>query len=176
MAPLAGLRLRPTNFRAAFLAALACIALVTGYILLLDGVLFRGHLPPAYVSFFGGPDLPLRIVAMAVKAVGEEVAFRLILMTGIVSIGGLIWRKDWKTHPAVFVVAILLVQMADVLPQTPTPATATAFTYDVLRFYLPGLVWGWLYWRHGFLAGLIAHPLTHVVLQPLLLVALKATW
>lgn len=45
--------------------------------------------------------------------------------------------------------------------------------YATLRYWLVGAVWGWLYWRHGFLAALAGHGLSHLLLDPLLLRALQ---
>jgi hypothetical protein len=35
-------------------------------------------------------------------------------------------------------------------------------------------VWGWLYWRHGFVSALLGHGLCHLLLDPALRAALLA--
>lgn len=54
-----------------------------------------------------------------------------------------------------------------------------ALTPDVLAFVvggntLAGLVFGWLFWRHGPEAGMVAHVLGHVVLVGVVVVGLAA--
>jgi hypothetical protein len=45
--------------------------------------------------------------------------------------------------------------------------------YASLRYLAVGSVWGWLYWRHGWVSALIGHGAAHLVLDPLLLVGLR---
>jgi len=47
--------------------------------------------------------------------------------------------------------------------------------YAGLRYWLVGCVWGWLYWRHGWLAAVAGHVLTHPVLDPVLYLVLTGT-
>jgi hypothetical protein len=65
---------------------------------------------------------------------------------------------------------IILSQLANVFPLLlDTPV------YSLLRFWLVGSVWGWLYFRHGWLTAAVAHPLTHPVMDPLLRLTLDLT-
>jgi hypothetical protein len=43
--------------------------------------------------------------------------------------------------------------------------------YGSLRYWLVGCVWGWLYWKHGFVTAAAAHGACHLLLDP----ALKLT-
>jgi hypothetical protein len=156
---LGGLRLLPRDWSAAGKAIAASIVGVTLFILILDGVIFRHALPPGYVELYTSPLIPRTPTAFFLSAV-EEVKYRLLLMTALVMLMSL-WRKPLP--PLAFIAAILISQFVNV------GALVIAFPiYSSLRFWLIGCVWGWLYWRHGWLAALIAHPATHIVLDPLL--------
>ncbi len=66
--------------------------------------------------------------------------------------------------------AILVAQFADI------GGLVVAWPeYAVPRFWLVGTVWGWLYWRHGFVSALAGHGLCHLLLDPVLRAALLAT-
>jgi hypothetical protein len=166
-----GLRFWPKDWRAAVIVTVACMVSVAALVVFTDWA-FRPILSPGYVAVFGGPNLPRRILAYMAGAVGEETVFRLLLMSGLVAVGNLLWRGDGASRPALFVAAIAIAQAANVLPKLTEPSSPAEVVYDVLRFYVPGLVWGWLYWRHGFLAALTAHPACHLILQPALLLVL----
>jgi hypothetical protein len=47
-------------------------------------------------------------------------------------------------------------------------AAPLSIIYVIVRFIGPGVLWGYLYWRHGFLTAEISRAATHVFLQPLL--------
>lgn len=154
-----GLRLWPDNAPAAAKAVAASVAGVTAFILLLDAVVFRDALPADYVTIYTSPLLPRMLLACFGAAV-EELTFRLIGMTAIVALIGL-WRRPVPV--AGFVAAILLSQLVNVLP------IVLAYPlWGTLRFWVVGSLWGWLYWRHGWTAALVAHGTIHLLLDPLL--------
>ena len=171
MGLIGGLRFWPKDWRAAIVFTAVCTVSVATLVVFTDWA-FRPILSPAYVAFFGGPNLPRRILTYMAGAAGEEAVFRLLLMSGLVAVGNLLLRGDGAAKPALLVAAITLAQAANILPKLTEPSSAAEVVYDVLRFYVPGLVWGWLYWRHGFLAAMIAHPACHLILQPALLLVL----
>jgi hypothetical protein len=164
-----GYRLLPRDPRRAIVAVVGSVALVTAIVLVADCVIFRQTLPAGYVRLFSGPDLMGRIRLFAAKAMLEEVAFRLVVMGAIVAVGGWLDRdRKGVAAPFIFVIAILVAQAVNLGLQLRPPSNVGEDVYDLLRFYLPGVVWGWLCWRHGFISAFAAHPLTHLVLQPLL--------
>jgi hypothetical protein len=77
------------------------------------------------------------------------------------------WRRP--IPPLAFVVAILVSQFANV-----GGLVLAIPLYATLRFWMVGSVWGWLYWRQGWLAALIAHGTIHLLLDPLLALVLRA--
>lgn len=159
------LRLLPSDWKKAATAIALSIVGTTGFILILDCVLFRPHLPSSYVSFFTGPLAP-RTLAMCILAVLEELRFRLALMSALVLAAAALWKR---TPPAwCFLLIITGAQLANVgmfVLHDPV--------YASLRYLAVGCVWGWLYWRYGLVSALIGHGTAHLVLDPLLLVGLR---
>lgn len=153
--------------RDTFRAARACAASlvgVTAFIVLLDTV-FRHHLTPQYVSSFTGPLLP-HIGAMIRLAALEEVWFRLFLMSGIIYLGTI---RAGRAPRWFFWCAIALAQFANVgLFVIADPV------YASLRYWAVGCVWGWLYWRHGWLTALAGHCCCHLLLDPALYLLLSS--
>ncbi len=161
---LSGLGLRPADWRKAALAVAVSIAFVTAWIALVDGVLYRQSLPTDYVAHYTGPLTP-RMFAACLAAALDEVKFRLLLMTALVMLFAW-WRG--RLTPAWIVAAIVIAQFVNV-----GGIVLAAPLYGALRFWLVGCVWGWLYWRHGWLAALAGHGACHLLLDPVLLVVLR---
>ena len=153
----------PTNARTAAAAALACVVGVTFFILILD-ITFRQSLPQSYVARFTSPLLPRMLLACVGSAL-EEVKFRLLVMTLIVA--AIQWWRGRVSAPAM-VIAILLAQLANV-----GSLVITDPLYATMRYWAVGSVWGWLYWRHGWLAALAGHASAHLLLDPLLYMVLS---
>lgn len=162
--PFAPLQLRPESRRAAAGAILLAVLGVAAAIVGLDGWLFRGHLPQDYVEFYTGPLSPRTFVVCAF-AMMEEVKYRLLLMTALVVLARLM---RVPLTPAVLWGIIVIAQFANV-----HALVLDDPLYATLRYWAVGCVWGWLYWRHGWLSALLGHGVSHLALDPLLLVALK---
>jgi hypothetical protein len=158
-----GLRLFPTNRAAAVRAVGASVLGATLFILVLDALVFRRSLPPGYVAFYTSPLLPRTPVLCAMAAI-EEFKFRLLLMTGL-TMAIALWRERVSNRQ--FIAIILASQLCLVWQMVLADPL-----YGALRYWAVGAVWGWLYWRHGWLAGLAGHMTTHLLLDPLLLVSL----
>lgn len=124
----------------------------------------RPFLPASYHQFYTEPLFP-RMFRSCLRSLEEEVLYRLILTTLLASIP-LLWRRQpgrWW-----IVGAIVLAQLVNV-----HAVVAAAPPWGILRFWVVGCVWGWLYWRHGFLAALLTHGSAHLMLDPLLLGLLR---
>jgi hypothetical protein len=85
-------------------------------------------------------------------------------MTGL-TMAVAMWRQRIST--GMFITIILASQLWLVWP-----LLLAAPFYGALRYWAVGSVWGWLYWRHGWLAGVAGHSATHLVMDPLLLLTL----
>jgi hypothetical protein len=159
------LRLFPTNPRGAMVASAVSAGAVTLAILFIDSVLFRGRLSSAYVSTFTVGPLAPRMASFMLRSVYEETAYRLGVMTALVAIA---CRLQAAVSPVVMIAVIILAQLANVWPLIlADPA------YASLRYLAVGCVWGWLYWRHGWVSAVGGHVGAHLALDPLLVVALK---
>lgn len=162
---LTGLRIVPQRPFAATLAVAACLVAVSGWVILLDAVLFRSHVRPEYLASLQGP-LGAHVALYAILAAVEEVKVRLVLMT---LLAALAVRLRGRLAAGAAIAIILAAQLASV-----GALVIDDPLYAALRFWLVGSVWGWLYWRHGWLAALAGHVLAHPVLDPLLRLALAA--
>jgi hypothetical protein len=124
---------------------------VTAFILALDTAIRPS---PDYIAFFTSPLWP-RTALMSAKAAIEEVEYRLLLTTLLA------WAfSRWRWG---IVAAIILAQLVNVWPWVLADPL-----YGSLRFWLVGCVWGWLYWKHGFVAALFGHSACHLLFDPLL--------
>lgn len=158
----ADLRLWPSDRAAAARAVMLAVLAVCAWIALLDFG-FRHILPREYLDHYTAPLWP-RMALACLGSMGEELVFRLGVMTLLAALPTLVGRKagdGWM------VAAVVLTQLANV------GLLVLAYpVYGALRFWLVGCVWGWLYWRHGFASALAGHGLSHLLLDPLLLLVL----
>lgn len=155
----AGLRLLPTDRAAAFRAVVLAVLGVCLFIAALD-LAFGALLPAGYREFYTMPLWP-RVLRSSLGAIEEELLFRLLLTTALAALP-LLWGK--RAGPGWIVAAIVLAQLANV-----HALVLLAPPWGMLRYWLVGCVWGWLYWRHGLVSALIGHGTVHLALDPLLL-------
>ncbi|AQG80662.1 CPBP family intramembrane glutamic endopeptidase [Spirosoma montaniterrae] len=99
--------------------------------------------------------------------VTEEIMLRFGLMTLFVWLLSVILRTQ---HPAVYWIAIVGAALLfgaghltalNLMVAQPSP---TLVVYIVLANALAGVVFGWVYWRHGLVFAMIAHAVAHVVM------------
>jgi membrane protease YdiL (CAAX protease family) len=118
------------------------------------------------------PPLWQRVLVCFYGGINEEVFLRLFLMTL------LIWLVTRVTHRAVPTaatvwLAILIVSVVFGLGHLPMtarfmPLTALVVTRAIILNGIAGLLFGWLYWRRGLEAAMLAHFATDVILHVLL--------
>lgn len=156
--------LLPADWRRAGVALAASIVGVTAFIALLDGLVFRGALPGEYLGFYTSPLHP-RMLQACLSAAQDEVMFRLLLMSAAVIV-----LTKWRgaLSPGWIVAVIVAVQFVNVWE-----IVLALPLYGSLRFWAVGCVWGWLYWRHGWLTALVGHSAVHLLLDPVLLWLLR---
>jgi hypothetical protein len=162
---MAFLRILPANPKTAALAITASAIGCTAGILAIDAA-FRGTLGPAYVAAFTSPHQAAATMIYMTKAARDELA-RLFVLGAM--LGAATWLRRGRTVglPAALILAVVA-QALILAPQLAMPADLTGLTYCALRYVAPGVLWGWLLWRHGFVAALLGHTLTHPMLDPLL--------
>ena len=161
-----GLGILPTDRQAALDTTVRAILGVTIFIVLLDTVIFRRHLDVGYIAFYTSP-LAGRTIPMCLKSLTEEFSYRLLIMTAIVAIIRIV---RGKVSPQSFIVSAIIAQFYGVWPYVVHDPL-----YASLRYLAVGTAWGLLYWKRGWLAAASGHGLTHLVLDPLLLLGLIHT-
>jgi hypothetical protein len=168
----AGLSLLPHGLAHPVAASFGIGFTVAIAIVLIDGVLFRAILPPEYVASFHH-GLGERMAYYMLRAFNENILYRLFLMSSIVWALGLVWRNaQGKIPPGAIWFAIISAQAVPMflngLPLFSEAITPATILFIVVRFILAGVLWGYLYWRYGFLTTEIAHVSTHIFLQPIM--------
>jgi len=133
-------------------AGFACL------MLLMDNLLFAGSGLPRIRSTASLP-LWMRAIIPVYAAVTEEVIYRLGIMTVVVWIATFVVRQPTGSPPAAAVwlgiaLAAVLFGLAHVanVPNAPRPILR-AVTLNGFA----GTVLGWLYWKRGFEAAVMAH-------------------
>ncbi|UCD49136.1 MAG: CPBP family intramembrane metalloprotease [Phycisphaerales bacterium] len=118
------------------------------------------------------PPLWQRVLVSFYGGINEEIFLRLFLMTFLIWLGAKLTRR---TVPAALTiwVAIIAVSIVFGLGHLPMIARLTALTPVVVARALvlngiAGVLFGWLYWRRGLEAAMIAHFTTDIVLHVLL--------
>jgi hypothetical protein len=134
-----------------------------------DATLFAGAVPQIQHYMLANLTTLQRIVFAWRGVLYDEVVLRLgavTLLVWLAQAGGL--AGPARRWPAILAAAFL------VWPLTVTPylghlqwSVATVLR-EVLLHGAAGTLWGWLYCRHGWLAGLVGHWAAHLALQPLL--------
>jgi len=164
--PFADLQFTPVSGRwmAAAVAAIVAAVAVSAIAVAADTA-FRSHLAADYVTQYTS-DLMPRMAFMVLTSTYEEVKWRLVLMTLLIAAARLILGR--RPPDGVFIAVIAFVQFCNV-----ADGLAAAPVYSAFRFFLPGCVWGWLYWRHGWMTGLAAHAGCHLIMDPVLRIVLS---
>lgn len=159
-----GLRFFPRDWREAALTCAFAVFAVAVFVVLLDCGPFGRHLSASYVAFYTSPLLP-RLPVMCLKAMLEEVVYRGVLMTACALVLAAVWRRP--PPGAAMVLIIIGTQAANV-----GAVVLADPLYGTWRYLAVGCVWGWLYWRHGWVSALVGHASVHLVLDPLLKIGL----
>ena len=170
-APGAGLQFAPADRKGPILVPLAAAVAVAVWCVAIDW-LFRAQLHPGYAAFIQQVPVAERILLFAMRAVNENILYRLFVTTLLVAAIGRFWRAGTRPADGAYWMAIILAQVINVVITVAGPTTPLLVLHDGLRYVVPGVVWGWLYWRRGFQSVEIACTSVHVALQPLLTLAL----
>jgi hypothetical protein len=168
-----GLRLEAQGAGRPVLIGIAAAVAVAVYVVAIDGSLFRATLPASYVQFFEATGLRDRLAYFMLRAFNENVIYRLFVFSTlfylIARVKG-VPAKELSQAPvwsAIVATQILNIGM-NVAALSPDPLTFATALYDAVRYVAPGVLWGWLYWRFGFLTAEIASVGCHIFLQPAL--------
>lgn len=159
------------------LTPLLIAAGVAVYVTLIDVWVFRSILMSGYLNFIPESGLVDRLSYFMLRAFNESILYRLFLSSILVWALGQLWRGD-DGLPAnrAYWVGIVIAQAVNIAINVTFLngfSTTPAFLlHDALRYVTPGVLWGYLYFRHGFTTHEIAAVGTHIFLQPMLSVVL----
>tara|TARA_R110000803_G_scaffold54088_4_gene110727 strand:- start:971 stop:1723 length:753 start_codon:yes stop_codon:yes gene_type:complete len=150
---------------------LACLlGLAFGAAMVVLRIALQSSLPPEMPAYGHHGALGGLLVSLG-AAVGEEVWFRLGLMTILVwAVSRLLGQR--VAHSGVVWTIIVLAAVAfgmAHLPQLASFEAATPFSIwaTILGNTLVGILYGWLYWRHGILAAIFGHFSVDIVIHVL---------
>lgn len=160
-----GLRLEGHGARTPALIGVAGALAIALWVVVLDCFVFRAVLVPPYVQFMHEP-LAMRASYFILRTFNENIIYRLFLT----SVAVLALTRLRVATPLTVFVAIVAVQFVNIAANVflQEHVTPMLFLYDVLRYIVPGVCWGWLYYRFGFVTNEIAAVGCHVFLQPMI--------
>ncbi|KFN44769.1 CPBP family intramembrane glutamic endopeptidase [Arenimonas oryziterrae] len=149
----------------AVMAGIASALAILGLLAVIDPWL------PTALAAHGAPPAPgagLGLLASFYGAIGEELQLRLFLMTFLVWIVAK-WRAAAPSALAYWIAIVVAALLfgAGHLPAASHvwPLTGLVIARVILANALAGVVFGWLYWRKGLEAAMLAHFSADIVLH-----------
>jgi hypothetical protein len=130
----------------------------------------------AYAEFMRTAPLGLRLSYFILRAFNENVLYRLFLGSVLAWLIGLGWKgPGGRPAEGAFALAFVVSQLLNIgiNVASQAPITPAALIYDGVRYVAPGLIWSWLYRRHGFCSNEIACAGAHLFFQPLVTLGLR---
>lgn len=138
------------------------------YVLVIDIVLARPLLAADIVVLAHTPLLG-RLSVFMMRAFNENVIYRLFAFSALMAL----WRaaSHGRALPLGVVVAgAFAVQLVNIGINVVLPGghafSALQLAYWLVRYVLPGALWGYLFWRRGFVTAEVASVAGHIFLQP----------
>ena len=156
---------------AVVLPALLAGAAVGTTLVAIEALVFLRHLPPAMQRLFAIPLWKRLLGSVLYGGITEELIMRLFLLSLVAWLCGRWWKTPGGLpSPGAFWIAIVLVAMLFGLGHLPataaiTPLTPTIVFRALVLNGIAGIVFGYLYWRHGLEAAMIGHMTAHIVMQ-----------
>jgi len=140
--------------------------ILTGLLLLLISQTFISRLPEAFVEL--GKNLkPTLLVRFLYGGITEEILMRFGLMSFLVF---LVSKISKKLNPATYWTGIVLSALLFAVGHFPVAfmaveqPTAYLMAYILLGNSVGGIIFGWVYWKRGLEAAMIAHIFAHVMM------------
>jgi len=165
-----GMSLTGQNAASPFRIGLLAGAGVAAWVALIDGFVFRHLLTQSYVDVVHLP-LQMRLGTFMIRAFNEGVIYRLFVFSSLVWLVRKL-RRGAVMRPGMLLLIAVITQSINiginVLATTEGPLTGALLAYDALRFIAPGVVWAWVFSRHGFFTAEVAAVSCHLFLQPTL--------
>lgn len=162
------------GWRSALFTAIGLGIVSASLVILLELVLFLPSLAANGIVLPDSARPPIwqGLLASFYGGITEEVIVRLFLMTLLVWVGHLFTgRAGGQPRPILFWSAILMAALvfgALHLPATAAlglPLNGLVITRGLVLNGIPGLCFGWLYWRYGLEYGMVAHFAADIMLH-----------
>jgi membrane protease YdiL (CAAX protease family) len=147
----------------AILARLSALAFGLAALVLASGLAFRSQLPELPDNFVF-PPIWQGILMMLGAAVREEILFRFFAMNLFVWIAMKVLRKHQPTPAIVWATNVLVALVFAWLHLLPASqlldlnAIATAVVIALAT--AAGVLFGWIYWRHGLMLAIFTHAIS----------------
>jgi hypothetical protein len=141
----------------------------------LSDVILRGVLHGSYLHLMTTVPLASRIGVYMLRAFNENILYRLFLGSVLIWLIGRVWKgADGRPAVGAYWAGFALSQAANIWINVTAlaPLTPLGLLHDGLRYFAPGMVWSWLYWRRGFQSNEIASTGVHLFFQPLVTMGL----
>ncbi len=170
-----GLGVGPRRLRRPILWPLIAAVGMAAYCLVID-LIFKSELSASYLRVMTTVPTAERILVFAARAYNENLIYRFFLGSVLTYIIASIYRRlTGKQSAFSYVAGFSISQIANIWINVSqfAPFTPLHAVHDALRYVAPGLIWAWLYCRHGFQSNEIACTSVHVFLQPLLTLGLR---
>jgi hypothetical protein len=167
-----GLQLKPAGLRFPVLTPRIIALSVALYVGTIDCIVFRAIIPDIYLNLFRSVPLGTGLLSFMMRAWNENIIYRLTMMSALAWVVSFLWKNGDRPATGAFVLASVLAQVINISINVAKPSSPTMLAYDLVRYIVPGVLWGYLYWRLGFTTAEITSVATPPFLQPLLGVAL----
>jgi hypothetical protein len=139
------------------------------YMALADATMFRSIVPSSQTAFVAGSSALLRIAYFAPQALLDELEFRLIAMSALAwLLTALLGLRPLAYWIAILVTALVIYPISQHTYLATLAPSFLTIAREILLHGGAGILWGWLYWRHGLVASMVGHVSAHLALQPLL--------
>jgi membrane protease YdiL (CAAX protease family) len=166
-------RERPVAVRPIVVHALALGVTVGMLVVVIEVAVFLPHLPPGLLELAGG-SIPLwkrMLAGIFYGGILEELVCRLFLFSLFAWLLGFVLRaNDGRPSATAFWMANLMVALLFGLGHLPAtsalvPLTPVLVTRALVLNGLAGATCGYLFWRRGLEAAMLAHMAFHLVMQ-----------
>jgi membrane protease YdiL (CAAX protease family) len=163
---------QPVQNVMAFVRPGVLLGAATGVALIgLEALLFLRHLPPALAALFDVPLWKRLLGGVIYGGITEELIMRLFLLSSIAwLLAKVLKTPSGAPRSGVFWLAIVIVAILFGLGHLPitaalTPLTSLLVVRALVLNGVAGIVFGYLYWRHGLESAMLGHMSAHLVMQ-----------
>jgi hypothetical protein len=167
------LRILPTKGVFSLAFAIGVGLLFGAFMAISDAYLFQAAVPTSQQELISSSTAAQRIVYFARGAIIDELEFRLILKTAMVWLLATFFGtpRRWFYWLAILTIALVAYPVSHLAYLATLNPTAWTVLRELALHGSAGVLWGYLYWRHGLIAAMAGHVSAHVSLEPLLAVS-----